>query len=261
MVKLDNDSRHAAYDLYLRNGVFFPLVGAVLLGQQDGIVLADQAIAPHRVYVEHAFGFAQLFGETHADFDELLRDYLIVDRSFVAPKVRLYTPVEPDFLRGPGFNRERSKRQRFVLGSERNAPRCDQVPMVDHRIEIRVLQTPDVSIIDEHFRVVRRFWRTAEDFTTSAQAAVAWVDGQPAAICYAAAVADGQAEIDVLTRPEYRRIGLGKRVVHTFCEHCLNRGLKPLWDCFTNNAGSMALCKSCGFVPLRAPYPFYTLSK
>jgi RimJ/RimL family protein N-acetyltransferase len=37
--------------------------------------------------------------------------------------------------------------------------------------------------------------------------------------------------------------------------------VSPLWDCFTNNAGSMALARSCGFRPIGPAYSFYTISK
>ena len=74
-------------------------------------------------------------------------------------------------------------------------------------------------------------------------------------------MADGQVEVDVLTQPEYRGKGLGRSVVLAFTARCLESGLKPAWDCFTNNAGSMALARSCGFVPACPAYPFYTLGK
>lgn len=261
MVRLDKTSCRVAFERYRHHEAFFPLIGAVLLDLQNGVVFGDRAIAPRRVYVEHAFGFAQVFGADDVGFDESLRQYLLVDRPFAPAKVRLYTPAEPEFLRGPEFDRERSERQRFVLGKERVASPQRQDLLAGEGIEIREILAADVAKADEQFGVVRRFWRSVDDFITSSLATVAWLDGQPAAICYAAAVADGLAEIDVLTRPEYRDCGLGKRVVLAFGDSCSARGLRPVWDCFTNNAGSMALARSCGFVPSRPAYSFYTLSK
>jgi GNAT superfamily N-acetyltransferase len=252
MICLDKITWPAAYERYRHSQAFFPLIGAVLLGQQNGSVFADHPSIPRAVYVEHAFGFAQIFGTVDTQFDNALHRYLLVDRSFAATKVRLYTPVEPDFLCGPVFDRERSQRQRFIL-SDKSA--------LCIKLESEMVGIKDTRTIDECFGVVRRFWRSDEDFCTLALPVVARVDSRPAAICYAAAIANGQAEIDVLTRPEYRGQGLGKQVVRAFCAVCVDRGLRPVWDCFTNNAGSMALAASCGFVPSRPAYPFYTLSK
>lgn len=261
MVRLSESALGVAHDAYRRHEAYFPLIGAVLLDQQDGLVLADDSLSPRRFYVEHAFGFAQVFGCDDAEFDEALRQYLLVEKSFAASKVRLYTPIEPAFLRGPEFDHERAERQRFILDPKRMESSGDLSVLGDTRIEIKSVQVGDLAAIEERFGVVRRFWRSDSDFIASAHAVVAWVSGEPASICYAAAVAGGLAEIDVLTLQEHRRIGLGKRVVHVFSQHCLSQGLQPVWDCFTNNAGSMALCKSCGFDPLRAAYPFYTLNK
>jgi RimJ/RimL family protein N-acetyltransferase len=90
---------------------------------------------------------------------------------------------------------------------------------------------------------------------------VAWRGNEPTAICYAAAVAQGQVEIDVLTAAAYRRSGLGKQVVRAFSKNCTAHGLQPVWDCFTNNAGSMALCRASGFKANQRPYAFYTFNK
>lgn len=261
MVRLSKPELGVAYEAYRRHEAFFPLIGAVLQDQQDGLVLADDPRSPRRFYVEHAFGFAQVFGGDNAEFDEALRQYLLVEKSFSASKVRLYTPVEPEFLRGPEFDHARSERQRFILDPKRMDSVGDRVVSEDIGTEIRRAQVGDLAAIEERFGVVRCFWRSDRDFLASAHAIVAWVNGEPASICYAAAVAGGVAEIDVFTHQEHRRIGLGKRVVEAFSRLCLGQGLLPVWDCFTNNAGSMALCKSCGFDPLRPAYPFYTLNK
>lgn len=250
-----------AHDAYRRHEAYFPLIGAVLLDQQDGFVLADDSLSPRRFYVEHTFGFAQVFGCADAEFDEELRQYLVIEKSFAASKVRLYTPIEPAFIRRPEFAHARSERQRFILDPGRMESAGDMDALGDPGVEIKSVQAGDLGVIEERFGIVRRFWRSDSDFIASAYAVVALVSGSPASICYAAAVADGLAEIDVLTLEEHRRIGLGKRIVHVFSQYCLRQGLKPVWDCFTNNAGSMALCKSCGFEPLRAAYPFYTLNK
>lgn len=261
MVRLSKPELDVACEAYRRHEAFFPLIDVVLLDQQDGLVLADDPRSPCRFYVEHAFGFAQVFGHDNTGFDLALRQYLLVEKSFAASKVRLYTPVEPAFLCGPELDQARSERQRFILDSKRMERAGDRGVSGDTDVEIRGAQSGDLAAIEARFGVVRRFWRNDRDFLASAYAIVAWVNGEPASICYAAAVAEGVAEIDVFTHQEYRRVGLGKRVVEAFSRLCLVQGLLPVWDCFTNNAGSMALCKSCGFDPLRPAYPFYTLNK
>jgi RimJ/RimL family protein N-acetyltransferase len=251
----------AAYGAYKRQAAFFPLIAATLAGEQAGIVYSDESKSPQCFYVEHAFGFAQVFGNISMNFEERLKNYLVVERSFAATKVRFYGECLPAFLKSSLYTSMRSERQRFILANRQvtDAEYCQDNAELTVRIE--PLRTKELAAVESSFGVVNRFWRDGDDFLNKAHAIVAWHEGEPVAICYAAAVAEGQAEIDVLTLPAFRRTGIGKRVVCVFIRHCLSLGLQPVWDCFTNNVGSMALCKATGFIPARPAYPFFTFER
>jgi hypothetical protein len=247
-------------ELYSRHDSFFPLIGAVIEGAQDGVVYVDDPASPRQAYVEHHFGFAQVFGRSNSAFERALETYLVSDRRFVSPKVRLYGPTHPQFLDQSHFAAIRSERQRFCLGRDRTsagagsagAPAiCSMLPVVPETLDQ----------IEQTFGVITRFWRTGEDFLKHAHAVVASADEDPAAICYAAATAGGRAEIDVITLPPFRMQGLGRLVVERFVAACLAAGIEPVWDCFTNNAGSMSLARAAGFAPAAPPYPFFTFTK
>lgn len=257
MERLAPSQYPAAHALYLQQDAHFPLIAAVLNGEQAGSVHADGE-HPTQVYVEHAFGFAQVFGTPVPSFEQALRRYWLLDKTFTCAKVRLYTPHCPDFLEAHEHEGLRSWRQHFRLNSNRveesMAPQPKGVALVQ-------AGSSQVDLIENAFGVVSRFWRTSGDFADRSNAVLALLDGQPAALCYAAAVADGKAEIDVLTLPAYRHLGLAKAVVRLFNQRCLAQNVLPLWDCFTNNTASMALCQSAGFVPLGSPYPFFTINR
>jgi len=261
MFRLEESSFAPAWDTYRATDAFFPLIAAVLLGEQHGRVYANNATRPSRIYVEHAFGFAQTFGADDPLFDQALERYLMIDKSFAAEKVRLYTPSEPRFLSGDRAAGFRSERQRFVLDIESKEYTTGRLNQQTANIETRVVSRECLSEIEACFGIVERFWPGKEEFIAKSHAVTAWLGGEPAAICYAAAIANGQAEIDVFTQPKFRQSGLGKLVVQAFCEECIRHDLRPVWDCFTNNAGSLALCRACGFIPHRAAYPFYTFAR
>lgn len=261
MFALDESGRAQAFALYLREEPFFPLVGAVLLGEQDGLVLADDPDAPRQVYVEHGFGFAQVFGRPGLDFERSLARYLIADRLFACPKVRLYAPHPPAFLEDPACLPLRAWRQRFILDKEAldsQPPWLQTTESAPRAVEVTA---ENVDVVERAFGVVSRFWRSAEDFVRKARASLVLDGGEPAAICYAAAQAAGKVEIDVLTLPRYRRRGLGLLAVADFSRRCFEASLQPLWDCFTNNTGSMQLSRAAGFRALTQPYPFFTIPK
>jgi GNAT superfamily N-acetyltransferase len=264
VIRLEPRDREAALHLYRVTAARFPLIGAVLQSRQDGVVHADAASRPSCAYVEHAFGFAQVLGRPSAEFESALERYLMVDKSFAAPKVRLYTPWLPGFLDDRRHDSLRSLRQRFVLdpASTRSAAARaagDECPGSDRQVV--EVDDSNVAAIEQAFGVTRRFWRSDVDFVRGAQAVVVMLRGEPASLCYAAAEADGQVEIDVLTRPQHQRLGLGKLAVSRFVRRCLERNLEPVWDCFANNAASVQLCRSVGFAPRVGPYPFFTIAR
>jgi hypothetical protein len=261
MVRLPPSRFPEAYARYLHHESYFPLIAAVLNEEQDGVVLADREVDPTQVYVEHAFGFAQIFGAPVPAFEHTLQRYLLIDKAFSCAKVRLYTPHCPDFLRPPEPDGLRSWRQHFQLDTSRSDPGADEPQLPVKGLALVHADTSHVDLIEGAFGVVGRFWRTPLDFASKSNAALALVGGQVAALCYAAAVAGGKAEIDVLTLPAYRHLGLAKAVVRLFNQRCFAQEVLPLWDCFTNNTASMALCRSAGFVPLGDPYPFFTINR
>lgn len=261
MIKLDKGAYSEALELYRSHIAFFPLIAAVLLDKQNGVVFADSASNLQAVYTEHSFGFSQIYGRPIPKFETALKQYLVQDRSFFATKVRLYTPCLPEFLRSLDYTQMRSERQRFILDWAGSVFIDRKQATSECTIKLTGVNRNTAAIINSRFGVINRFWRTSEDFIALAHPVVAWIDHNPVAICYAAAIADGYAEIDVTTLPEYRNLGLGKLIVNRFAQDCLSHGLQPVWDCFTNNAESMALCRSSGFVPLSAPYPFFTIHK
>lgn len=262
MLRLERQQHQAALGLYRASAARFPLIGAVLLDEQDGVVYADDATRPKQAYVEHAFGFAQMLGEPSAAFEAALQRYLLVEKSFTATKVRLYTPYLPGFLSQHRYAGMRSSRQRFVL-DPRAFLTASQGGGFVPSAETYVTEVSEGNIdqVEQAFGLTRRFWRNSADFIGKANAVLVMHRGHLASICYAAALTNGEAEIDVFTRAEHQRLALGKLGVAHFVRRCLDRGFAPLWDCFTNNAASVQLSRSVGFTPKGAPYPFFTISR
>jgi hypothetical protein len=262
MIKLIKENKKLAYSLYKREEFFFPLIAAVLLDEQDGVVYTDKPDSPSQVYVEHSFGFSQLFGEMGVKFTQQMEDYLLVGRAFHSEKVRLYAPQVPDFLLKSNQKVSLSQRQRFTLNYKLFLDRKRTVPSNDeNHIQLCDVGFEDVNLIEDKFKVVNRFWRNPKDFIERANPCLLFYNNEPASICYAAATADGYAEIDVLTLTAYRKLGLAGYALTRFIEKCQSIGIQPLWDCFTNNAASMALANSMGFIPWNSPYSFFTINK
>ncbi len=241
----------SAWQCYAAQEFFFPLMGAVLEQKQEGRLFANAQGTGF--YVEHAFGFAQLFGDIDSEFAKALQKYFEERKTFAVPKVRLYAPenfAHMDFEPLASF---RAIRQRFFPVEQKIA----LTPL--EQIQVVSVDGSNFDAMEDTFHLATRFWRNEEDFVRHGQAKMLLYKGQIAALCYAAAVSNNQAEIDVVTLPEFHQKGLGKIVTQSFIEHCREKGILPLWDCFTNNVGSMKLKESLGFTAKNPPYSFYTL--
>jgi GNAT superfamily N-acetyltransferase len=264
MQQLEKKQYHSVYKLYTDLDYFFPLIAAVLLDDQDGVVFVDQVNAPSQVYVEHAFGFSQFFGSSlkPTRFMESLKSYWLVEKQFHSEKVRLYSPPSSGSFLVETKRAVLSERLRFQL-DENLFLKQQQFSNKNTATNIkgRKLVRGDLNAIENAFQVVNRFWRSPDDFLDKAKPYLITYQNKVASICYSAATVDGYAEIDVATLPEYRNLGLARLAVTGFVERCQEAGIRPLWDCYTNNEGSMALAKAVGFIPQNSPYDFFTISK
>lgn len=247
------------FDRYKSVEDFFPLIGAVLLNQQNGNVYVDNPENPRQAYIEHAFGYAQIFGQSVDEFESDLENYLLVTRQFTAPKVRLYATYLPRFLDSAKYDAMRSYRQRFYIDSESKLQKKTQQNDFSNEFRTHNATNENIEEIERLFGVVLRFWRSFNEFLNKANAVVISVREEFAGICYAAAEADCRVEIDVLTLPRFRNLGVGKFAVSQFVKKCLAQSLLPMWDCYINNIGSMTLGKSSGFTLEGRIYPFFTI--
>lgn len=241
---------------YLHEERFFPIISAVLDQEQDGVVYTNNSRCPSSFFIEHKFGFSQMFGIRDTAFYQGLSKYLFIDQAFQPSKIRSYSPKHDDFF----YNRaELSERCQFRLVDDSKL--VQELNYKDTKVEDVTLDNAEE--IEHVFKLdlFNRFWRCKEDFVKHGIAKVLRYKEEPVSICYAAAVADGIAEIDVSTFPEFRQHSFGRFVSSVFIRACLDSSIIPNWDCFTNNIGSMRLAKSLGFVKYGEPYAFFTLNK
>ena len=255
MLRLDENGFAEALARYISCPFFFPLIGAVLSKSQDGEAYCDDAQAPRQFYVQHRSGFAQMFGPSNPAFEAKLARRLLIERDSGVAKVRLYAPVAAAAIDALDTSAFRSQRQRFRLAQVSRCGGHGGVP----EIELRLAGPQDVEQLETAFGIVTRFWRSSEDFLEGARAVVALDGATIASVCCAAAIAGERAEIDVATIPTYRGKAYGRMVVAAFIQRCLDAGVEPLWDCFTNNLPSMRTATASGFVPLGPPYLFLTI--
>lgn len=247
--------------LYRSAGMTFPLISAVIQNKQRGQVFADDRENPRAAIVVTNFGFMFLTGEESESFDDELATLFATSGKFKPSYLLWYSPPEGwqrrlDSIPDLGSRRERVRLdfhpdQAGWLGEPVDSPAG---------FELRSLSSGLIPKTEKFgVKLDSRFWASAADFLKNGFGICLMKGNEMVSLCYAAAVADGLAEVDVATDPEFRGRGLAGVVTRQFIKQCLDRGLAPTWDCFTYNTGSLKLARSLDFAAA-VKYPFYSFN-
>ena len=259
LIELRPDEFARALPLYRAAADCFPLVSAVLQGLQRGQVLADRSNDLRSAAVITRFGFTFVMGAGGQAFDDGLGAALATEHVLKPSYLLWYSPPPAWTLR---FDAEpegvrRRERARLQFSGER-AAWLSHPPSVPRGFDMRPLSADLLAATDElGLDIASRFWSSAADYEGNGFGACVLDGERVAAVCYAAAVVDGLAEVDVATRPDLRGRGLAFVAAQGFVRECLTRSVAPTWDCFVDNAGSMRLAAKLGFVPAQT-YPLYS---
>ena len=96
--------------------------------------------------------------------------------------------------------------------------------------------------------ITEKFWNSKKDFLDNGFGFIVLNNlNKPVSICYAACIANNEAEIDVATLNDFQQKGLAKVAVSAFVEHCVNNKIGANWDCFEDNTGSLRTALSLNF--------------
>ncbi|MCG8443810.1 MAG: GNAT family N-acetyltransferase [Caulobacterales bacterium] len=255
---LPQDALGAAAALYPAAPEGFPLIRAVLEARQPGAVFADDPSAPRLALILTGFGFAHAVGDVEGEGPaDALTGALAGHPALKGRYVLWYDPPAACRARLEALPEARARTRTRIRYRHAGAPSTDapadgaSVALVD----AETFPALDMFGLD----LGARFWRSPEAFLREGLAALVTVDARPASLCYAAAVAGGEAEVDVATLEDFKGRGLARRACAAFIAACRERGVAPTWDCFDYNEPSVRLAASLGSEEVRR-YPFTTFN-
>lgn len=90
-------------------------------------------------------------------------------------------------------------------------------------------------------------WETEDNFLSNGFGFCILKDGDFVSVCNTYYVRQGYAEIDIVTKSEYRQQGFALATCAEFIEYCVSNNIKPVWDCDNGNENSKNLAKKLGF--------------
>jgi RimJ/RimL family protein N-acetyltransferase len=155
-------------------------------------------------------------------------------------------------LQAERFHRVNFRFDRLVFESRHSAtalpPGWTTRPLVEAAYDL-----PDVHVTP------CAFWKDFSAFQDHGGGVMAEKDGEVGAIAFSATRFDDWLEIGIETRAAFRGQGLARAVAAAMIRQCLDSGLTPVWACRQENAGSLRLAQSLGFV-IEKVVPFWRLA-
>ena len=143
--------------------------------------------------------------------------------------------------RGPETDTDRLK------GFTESLPRGFSIRQIDKEIYFILMGEPWSKDLCGNFA-------DAEDFLVQGLGFAVLREGKPVAGAASYAVCDGAIEIEIDTRPDFRRRGLARACGARLILECLDRGLYPGWD--AHDSRSLSLAEQLGY-QLDHPYTAY----
>ena len=151
--------------------------------------------------------------------------------NILGPHAQKYTRY--GFKKEPGvFNRELLEKYALEL------PEGFYIKRIDNEIYNLVISEEWSSDLVENFP-------TKEDFMEKGFGVAAIFHGRPVAGASSYIVYDSGIEVEIVTKPEYRRRGLASACGARLILECLDRGLYPSWD--AANIPSCLLAQKLGY--------------
>ena len=251
-----NKHRAKIEELYLNQTFQFPFIQSTICGLQNGRIWTDNLENPTSAFICHDFGWSQLVGLSEL-FLKDLKNLLFVIEGFSSFKIRNFTPENSHFDIFKELSQE-AQRQQFRI---KDLKTKTQIP---DGYSVSQIDETNAPLISENlgFDLFQRNWPSRASFNSNSFGFVIFNKShEPVSACYSCASNYEIHEIDILTHEDHRGKGLASVACEYFIKHCKKNNLIPNWDCFTNNAGSMALAKRLGFTSHSNPYPFFTYNR
>ena len=232
----------------------FPLINAVIEGQQEGGIYVDQVEAPNAAFVYHKFGFSTLLGDDQSgNFEDDLKELFFTQSSFPIKYFHWYDPPDKwqNIMSDSILKQNYKDRQRTQFTFDQAQCRAKTFGLaMPEEYEARdldnaLLKEAEVFALD----LGNRFWSSGEHLLEEGIGICGIWNGQLASICYSSTTAKKIAEVDVSTLASMKGKHLGTFTTYFFIQKCLEYNILPNWDCFDTNTPSFRIAQKLGFVP------------
>jgi len=252
--RLTNDSYGSLAALPLKT---FPLIAAVLEGRQSGAVFSDAA---ETIFIVSKSGFSFLWSPDSALDVEAFTTFLVGSHA-VPQYLHIYDPPPTlvAYLRQKPeqFGMKLRTRIQLQYRKEQISPAEFRPLSTAEFQEITSENLRDLDALD--LDIGDRFWDSESHFLKDGYGLYLQAETvAPVAVCYAAGIGNGLAEVDIHTSPDHQKNGFAKYAAALFIQQGLRRGIRTNWDCFEDNVGSLKTALALQFTAVKN-YPLLSI--
>lgn len=234
---------------------------AVMRGTNPGAVYADCPDHPAAalIWIEGQQGFQLVEDPRSLTFREGLENYMdthieprLKKRHLESVEIGAETGVWDQALTSIFHRRDLSTDTQHVFGwkTYSHTLPLQDTPFTVRSIDAELLRPGTLRNLAFLEQKIRSFWDSTDSFLRQGLGYAAERDGQTVSVCLSAFVADGTHAADLETLEPYRRSGFGAVVAGHFVQTCLQKSIRPYWDCSPDNTGSIRIARLSGLAPL-----------
>lgn len=220
-------------------------VHAVIEGAMPGKVFVDDSEQPRTAVVCNDSGWCFVLGDVRRDLVATTMPELLEALTDEPTALFATTPEWQDAL-DPLFERRIFRNEYHFKGLSRGTdapPAGFTLVPLDARIAAMFEGRVDPWVV--------RIWGGPERFAEQAFGFAVMRAGELAAFCTACAIGGGEAEVEIGTAEDWRRLGLATVAGAAFIRECGRRGLRPAWTCLADNEPSLRTAARLGFTFFR----------
>jgi len=239
-----------------------PVVNAVIEGHTPGRIFVDDVVAPRAVFILTTCGYSYLAGVAdntafNAALAALLTESLLPAQARSGDPSLVFYPLTPEWGAAipallPDLSLLALYRRTFTFDAAAFAARRAALPPLPDGFTLRPIDADFLA----HSQRQMDPWSSNAAFLGHG-CGFCVLDGEtPVSECFTVFVGAGVAEIEIRTEEVYRRRGCATHTAAALIAACLERGLRPNWECWWENEPSTGLAQKLGFEMLE-DHPVY----
>jgi len=234
----------------------YPVVNAMLEGNVSGRVFADDIDNPKSAFVLTNAGFSYLIGLPQNDtfnlgLKELLDNEIFPEIQATDDSTLIFYPLSDGWetpLKGMLDGRKVLDlfRKQYTFNPVKFAHHADQQKQVPAGFQMQFIDQASL----ERFGVDMFPWESPQAFLDKGFGFWLLKNKEIACECSSVFIGGGAVEINIHTDEKYRLQGLATIATTAFITECLDRHLRPNWECWWDNKPSVSLAQKLGFDPV-----------